>query len=273
MKAVPGIHTPGGATPTLASLGLDPDLATFAVPADTTVSAFAKTYLDDTTAAATKATLLVLTPTQQILTVGTGTYTTPANCRAILIEVQAAGGGGGGCSGSATQAGAGGGGGSGGWLRKLIASPDATYAYTAGAKGAGGTAGTNDGSAGADSTFGAGGGLLTAKGGTGGIGSATGIIPNYVPPGSGGAIATGGDLNEGGNPGQFGLTISASQATGGPGAPSHFGGGAPRTDGNVAGTAAVGHGGGGSGGSVRSVNTARAGGDGGDGVILVTEFY
>ena len=44
----------------LASLSLDADLATFSLPASTTISAFAKTLLDDTSAKAARATLAAL---------------------------------------------------------------------------------------------------------------------------------------------------------------------------------------------------------------------
>ena len=91
----------------------------------------------------------ILPPTRQVFTTaGSGTYTTPAGCTAIIVEVVGAGGGGGGAEGNATQASAGTGGGSGSYCSKLIAGPAATYAYTVGTGGNGGNAGNNNGSAG-----------------------------------------------------------------------------------------------------------------------------
>lgn len=203
----------------------------------------------------------------------TQTYVVPTGCKALVIQVVGAGAGGGGCSGSATQSGAGAGGGSGGYAVKYVTATATAYNYNCGIKGPGGTAGANDGTAGTQSVFGHAGIAVTAKGGAGGVGSGTGITASYAPGGGGAAISTGGDINESGQSGLWGWTLSATQATGGPGANSVLGGGGNRTDGNVDGTAAPSHGAGGSGGSVRQVNTARAGGNGGDGLIMIQEFY
>lgn len=214
-----------------------------------------------------------MTPTQQVLTVGSGTYTTPTGCTAIIVEVVAGGGGGGACPGHASQAAAASGGGSGGYARKLITTPDATYAYTVGAKGTGGAAGSNNGNAGSDSTFGAGGGLITAKGGGVGVLGALGTTVAFTGPVGGSAVSTGGDVNAGGNPGDPGLRQSATVAFSGAGGASYFGGPGGTRDDDAAGAAATGPGSGGGGALVSSTNTARAGGDGADGVIVVTEFY
>jgi hypothetical protein len=55
-----GLLNDEDAAAVLASLSLDADLATFSLPASTTISAFAKTLLDDTSAKAARATLAAL---------------------------------------------------------------------------------------------------------------------------------------------------------------------------------------------------------------------
>lgn len=213
-----------------------------------------------------------MTPTRQILTVGSGTYTTPSGCTMIVVEVIGAGGAGGGVTGSATQAGGGGGGGSGAYASKLIVTPAGNYAYTAGAKGSGSAGGA--GGNGANSTFGAGGSLITAPGGTGGPASGTGTTININQGGAGGVVATGGDINCGGTDGATGARWAATQAVGGAGGSSILGGGGTEQfSGNTAGNNATAYGAGGGGGQVASVNTARAGGNGLDGAIIVMEFY
>src|SRR5215831_3587900 len=74
-------------------------------------------------------------PTRQIFTsAGSGTYTTPAGCRAILVEVVGGGGGGGGVNvGTSGQVAAAGGGGGGAYAASLIANPVASYSYQVGA--------------------------------------------------------------------------------------------------------------------------------------------
>lgn len=210
--------------------------------------------------------------TRTLLTVGSGTYTTPDYCVAIMVEVYAAGGGGGACPGSATNGAAASGGSSGGYARKYITSPAATYAYTVGAKGLGGVAGANDGSPGADSTFDAGGGLVTAKGGPGGLQGALGTTFAITAAGAQAALSTGGSINAAGRQGSLGFRTSATVINAGAGAPSNLGGGGIPSDDATGGNAST-SGSGGGGAGVSSVNTNRAGGDGADGVIIVTEYY
>lgn len=219
-----------------------------------------------------KAAAGALIPTQQILTVGSGTYTTPAGCTLLSVRMVGAGGGGAGVAGHASQAAHGGPGGSGAYVEALITSPDATYAYSVSAGGAGGTAGANNGSAGAgDTTFGT--ALLAAPAGGGGFTMAVGTTVEASNGGEGGTAGSGGYLNLGGQPGPFCLRLSATSTFGAPGAHSPLGIGGNRAGGNEAGNAGTGYGSGGSGGCVRSVNTARAGGAGAPGLIIVTEFY
>lgn len=214
----------------------------------------------------------ILPPTRQILTVGTGTYTTPTGCTSIVVEVIGAGGGGGGVTGALSQTAGAGGGGSGGYAWKLITGPSSTYAYTVGAKGAGGTAGANNGSNGSASTFGSP-AIITVNGGFGGTAMATGTTNIFVRGGRGADVGTGGDANFGGSDATHGLRYSATLVVAGSGGPSQFGGPGRSQDGSGAGEAGQGYGSGG-GGAVSTNNaTSRAGGAGSDGVIVVTEYY
>jgi len=123
--------------------------------------------------------------TVTVLSSGSGTYTLPTSCKAILIRM--VGGGGGGGSAAATGPGAcsaGGGGASGGYVEHLIASPSATYSYAVGAAGA------INGGAGGNTTFGT--SLLTANGGTGGANSGAGTAAFNLANGGLGGTATGG---------------------------------------------------------------------------------
>lgn len=216
--------------------------------------------------------LLKKAPTQQVLTVGSGTYTTPTGCLAILVELVGAGAGGGGVTGSAANCAAAAGGGAGGYVRKLIAAPASTYAYVVGAKGAKGASGNNAGSAGADTTFGSGGSLLTGSGGFGGLAMAFGNVVAVVRGVIGGG-ATGGDLNCNGGASQGGTVLSGSVGLSGNGGSSYFAGGgrgtAAQGAGNDAGATAYGAGGGGG----FSTSANQTGGDGAPGIIIVTEYY
>ncbi|ABA04879.1 hypothetical protein Nwi_1618 [Nitrobacter winogradskyi Nb-255] len=195
-------------------------------------------------------------PTTQVFTSGAGTYTTPAGCK--WIEVEMIGGGGGG-AGSATSAGNGGAGGN-TTFGSLTANGGAGAANAAG--GAGGTAS---------------GGYFNKAGASGGHGS--GLTSQW---GGRGAASTFGDGGHEGQPNQaVGGTATANSGAGGGGA----GCGATVNSG----------GGGGSGGYLRAIinnpsasysyavgaagtaGTAGsggvAGGAGGSGVIMVTEHY
>lgn len=209
-------------------------------------------------------------PTVQVLTnTASSTYTTPAGCTAIIVELVGGGGGGGACAGSATQAAMGSGGGAGGYTRKLIASPSATYTYQVGAKGTGGAAGANNGNGGSTSTF----GTITALGGGAGVAGSLGTTFGLTQGGAPAAAGANGDVMCGGSVGGHGFRLSATGGISGPGGTGPFGGSANLQDADAAGDPGRGAGSGGGGAHVSSVNTARAGGDGSDGVIIVTEFY
>jgi hypothetical protein len=224
-------------------------------------------------------------PTEQVKT-ASGTYTTPAGCRAILVEALGGGGGGGGAgaggNGTGAAAAAGGGGG-GAYARKLILAPAATYAFTIGAAGGGGAPTPVVGGGGGDTIFGA--NVVVAKGGSGGPagGAAYGYSQQYG--GQGGVPGTSvGDVTVGGGNGGTGWAMSLGNgsttryAVGGQG-----GGGAvigsPSGGYGVAGSggsstagAANGYGAGGGGTALIDAGFGN-GGAGAAGLIVVIEFY
>lgn len=209
-------------------------------------------------------------PTQQVLTVGSGTYTTPTGCIAIMVEVMASGGSGGGTSSSASNSAGGSGGGAGGYLRKLISAPAATYAYVVGAKGAATAAGANNGNTGANSTFGT--SLLTAVAGGAGISMAFGTAVSVSRGGINTAISTGGDINGSGTAGEHGMRLSGAICCAGTGGATIWGSGGRGRDTASTGQDALGFGSGG--GGATSVGAGdNAGGNGADGLIVVTEYY
>lgn len=206
-----------------------------------------------------------------VLTSGTS-FTTAPGTNQIFVRVQGAGGGGGGCSSVAAAASAGGGGGGGSYAEKTFAvSPNTAYAYTIGAAGNGssGAAGGNGGS----STFVVGATTVTAPGGSGApLATALTTLSAYLG-GAPGTIATNGDLNSGGAPGEGGVTLIVATpiVLSGNGGNSNFGsGGIGRTTvGN--GNNAVGFGAGG-GGAATGASAVRTGGNGIGGVIIVDEY-
>jgi len=212
-------------------------------------------------------------PTKTIILTGTVLYNTPAGCKAILVELLGAGAGGGGAATAASANGAAGGGGSGGYARKLIASPAASYTVAVGAKGTGGAAGQNDGNAGANTTWDSP-ATITAYGGVGGKGAAANAGTNTIYAGGAGApTSSGADVNFPGQSGERSIKLaSLTILSSGGGGKSAFGGGGQERTTAGAGNSAEGFGSGG-GGAQSSNTTAYAGGDGSDGVIIVTEFY
>ena len=197
----------------------------------------------------------------QILTSGTS-YTTPADCNSIYVELVGGGGGGGG--GSVSSAGGGGGG---AYAAKYFAvSPSTAYTYAIGA-GA-----TTDGGSGGNTTFTVGATTVTAGGGSGG--GTSGSIPPTSASGGAGGTATNGDINVTGGSGGRGFTSGsyANVVTGNGGASGlGFGCGAQSayTSSNslLSGSNGSGYGGGGSG----AINNG-AGGDGTAGVIRIWEY-
>ena len=182
----------------------------------------------------------------QILTSGTS-YTTPANCNNIFVEI--VGGGGGGGFGTASTTGGGGGGG-GYSSRYFSVTPSTAYTYAIGSGG-----GAN--SSGGNSTFTVSGVTITGNGG-----SASG--------GTGGT-ASGGTMNSSGQGGGGFLTVLSSNTQGGNGGSSMFGGGAVGGNNGSSGANASGYGGGGGGGGTNG-SSGGSGGSGFQGVIRITEY-
>lgn len=206
-----------------------------------------------------------------VLTAGS-TFTTGPQTTSIKIRMVGGGAGGAGCTSVASAASAGGGGGAGAYAEKTFAvAPNTNYTYAIGAAGAGasGAAGGNGG----NSTFAVGATTVTAPGGSGApVATASTALTAYLG-GAGGAIATNGDLNVGGAPGELGVTlIVATPVVGsGNGGDGPFGaGGIGRTTvGN--GNNAIGYGAGG-GGAATGASAVRTGGNGMPGVIIVDEY-
>jgi hypothetical protein len=206
------------------------------------------------------------------------TYTPTVGIRALWVQCV---GGGGGAGGVFTPSGAwcatAGGGGGGGCSYKYIASPAASYSITVGAGGAGGANTGGTGGTGGDSLFGAT-SVCTGKGGAGGVGSAgVNTFPNVTPGGNGGGVAGGmvGDVTVNGNPGGYGLALSASGGPGGAGGGSGCGGGGGAYSGIVAlGAGSAGTQGGGGGGGMSSNGSGNSvGAAGGAGFIVIMEFF
>jgi hypothetical protein len=220
-----------------------------------------------TTAFVVQAAATAGTPTVTVLTVGSGTYTTKAGCKAIRVRLQG-GGGGGGNAGvvSSGQFNVGGGGGAGAYCDKLIANPAVSYPYTI---GAGGSSAAN----GNPSTFGS--SLLTAPGGLAGSSQTSSTVAWVVPGGGPSSLPTGGDLNLQGSAGNPG--IISGYALGGVGGAAMFGGGGFGGAG-FSGTGANGSGGsnpgsGGGGAANMAVGSGNVGGTGANGIAIIDEFY
>ncbi len=208
-----------------------------------------------------------------------GTFVVPSGVTQITVHAWGGGGGGGGRS-NAGDGGAGGGGG-GAYARKtLTVTPGQTFTVTVGARGAGGAAGNNTGTAGGDSWFGSTSTVL-AKGGAGGTGGVSG-----AGGGGGSAAASVGDAKYSGGAGAAG-TASASGGGGGAAGDAAAGGNASGTTGGTGGTSGGANGangltangaganafvpgGGGSGARRVSSGGPFAGGSGARGKVVIT---
>jgi len=207
-------------------------------------------------------------PTYQIFTSGSGTYTTPANCR--QIEVTLVGGGGGGSGGGATGANGLNGGNTTFGTGPLFSAGGGSFGT--GTTGPGGTGGTISGSGTPTWSVvgGSGNGGMTAAAGVNGIGG-TGGVSTRGGGGAGGYVTSGGGYNATTNSGSGGGG-GGNTATG---ASVGAGGGAGATIFAVINAPAatypyaVGPGGGGG----APVGTGTVGGNGGSGIIIVKEVY
>ena len=207
----------------------------------------------------------------QVLTAGSS-YTTPAGCTMIRVTLVAGGGGGGGVSNLASNAAAAGGGASGAVaIKTFLVAPSTAYTYAIGTNGTAGANTGGTGGTGGDTTFAVGGVTVTAKGGLGGVGMTYGTALAAVLGGIG-VIATNGDVNGRGAPGQSGVRLSGTAAVSGAGGSSPYGGGGGGLITDAVGLAATGYGAGG-GGACSLGTSARVGGVGVQGCIIVEEYY
>jgi len=208
-----------------------------------------------------------------VLTSGTS-HTTHTSANTIFVRLVAGGGAGGGGASATSNAGCGGGGSAGGYAEKTFTvTPNTAYTYAIGIGGTAGSAGNNPGNDGGITTFTVGGTTVTANGGKGGQGMASGSTVISALGGASPAVSTNGDLNSGGDPGVYGQRGSGTTGTGGSGGSSPLGAGANARNTQGAGnTASVGYGGGGGGGFGTGNNNSVAGGAGANGVIIVDEF-
>ncbi len=142
----------------------------------------------------------------QTLTTGTS-YTTPAGCSAILVQLVGGGGG----SGKGT--GTGGGGGTGGYAEKYFTvSPSTAYSYAIGAGGSSAAVTSQNGSAGGSTTITVSAVTVTAGGGGGGGYKGSGSAGTAV--GGTGGTCTNGDINTTGNTGGYGIYTYSGGGTG-----------------------------------------------------------
>lgn len=201
---------------------------------------------------------------------GSGAFVPFSTSRLLRLRVWGSTGGSGGVNGSEAAAAVSGSGGNGGYAEKLIViAPGETFTYAIGAKGVGGAAGANNGTAGGTTSFtGTVFGTVQVTGGEGGIG-VTAVATSVVAQAAGG-VASGGDLNLTGNRSAVARWVSGtiySYPTNG--APL-FGFG--KFNGNVgAGIASEGIGAGAV-GAISNTVTDYAGADGWAGQIVVEEW-
>lgn len=232
----PLISSGSGVAPTFTTLGIS------AITATGTPSASTFLRGDSSWAAVSASGQLIRAP--QVLLSGTS-YTTPAGCNNILIQMIGGGGGGGGMNYSICPSvdRGGGGGGPSIFAQKYVAvTPSTTYTYAIGAGGGGGNTAPSAGSSGGTTSItigattyscsGGGGGSVANNGGSGSTGSSgsatnmdssiaaiTGGTPN------GGSVRTPWGTNVGGSTNIFSVT---SGTTGGQSAFSYgAGGGGP----------------------------------------------
>lgn len=135
-------------------------------------------------------------PTITTITSGVAQTFNPASTTvAMLVECWGGGGGSGGVACALGESAISGPGGAGGYCALFISSPAAAYTYTVGIAGTAGSAGNNNGGAGADTTFTDGASVnMVAGGGAFGAGMAS-TAGNNAATGAAGGTASGGDIN------------------------------------------------------------------------------
>jgi hypothetical protein len=194
-----------------------------------------------------------------------GTYTKPADLKAVKVRLVGGGGGGGSAAGTgAGQASAGGAGGGGGYSERIIPASllGATTAVTVGAGGGASAAGGT-------SSYGA---FLSGSGG--GAGTGDSAHATGTADGGQGGSGTGGDVNIDGEDGDVGRTLAGepSPARGGD-SQLGYGGRQVVAVNGAGGIAGQLYGGGGGGAALRPSQSAVSGGAGAAGVVLVENIF
>lgn len=200
------------------------------------------------------------------------TFTTQASTRTIFVRIVGGGGGGGGCSWASSNDAMGGGGASGGYAEKTFTVTGSTgYSTTFGSAGLAGANTGGTGGTGGDSTIVVSGVTVTAKGGLGGVGMATGLTLLTVAGGAG-VVPTNGDLNVPGSPGEHGTRLSGILGNSGGGGSNPLGSGGVGKSVATGGAGAAGTGFGGGGGGGCSISAAVTGGAGTAGAMIIDEY-
>lgn len=201
-----------------------------------------------------------------------GTWTKPAGCNAVIVEVVGAGGGGGGVTGDAAAAAAGGGGGGGGFAAYYIVSGlGATETVTIGAGGTAGSSAAGNGGTGGTSSFGT---FVSCTGGGGGLGQVFGTALAFAQGGAYGVptVAGGTLLRNNQVSGEHGIRYSGTVAMAGTGGSPYVGGkDNTNTFTSGAGSFGIGSGAGGS-GAISTDGSDYAGSVGNGGYVLVYEL-
>ena len=207
-----------------------------------------------------------------------GTYTPTANCLYAYVQLCGGGGGGGGAATTgATTRSTGTGGLGGGYAAKTIYSPT-SQTVTIGAAGTGGAPGTNNGTAGGTTSFGA---IFSATGGGYGFGGP--LLTTFDSNISTNSTFTnacgngiGGDINGYGGLDSASLQLPPDLSVSGGGGSSFFGSGGKVANSGHGftdpGYAGVGYGSGGSGCACGINSTQGAGGNGAAGICVITEY-
>ncbi|CCE00926.1 hypothetical protein [Bradyrhizobium sp. STM 3809] len=206
--------------------------------------------------------------TRTVITSGSGTYTTPAGSKTLLVRMV---GGGGGGAGSANSTGNGGGGGAGG-----NTTFGSTFLVANGGSGGSGSGGPTSNGGGAS------GGDLNQSGGYGAASIGAGSGPQSAVVGGAGAGSAFGAGGPGGWPNAGGVSApsfgSGGGGAGGPASTTGYSGGGGASGGycekliaSPAATYAFAVGAGGAAGAAGTGGTS--GSTGGSGIIIIDEFY
>jgi hypothetical protein len=216
-------------------------------------------------------------------TPGTFQWAVPSNLLGVTIEIQAGGGGSGGASATlagntSPSAGGQGGGYSRAWVPRALLGAELTVITPVG--GTAGAAGNNAGGTGGTAFVSSPTALLmSATGGAGGAGAASGTAPATSNGGTGAqtfaGIITDNRIDVQGSDGKQGVRHSGTFAVGGDGGHSFLGGAVHHTNsaGGGAGIAGYLYGGGAAGARGIGASAALAGAVGGSGVIIITPRF